>query len=136
MDWGGEKIESPPRLGLGTIYSTLHGMTDLLPKHMSGVQVWGWEGIRHQPHLTHGSASIHCVLRFNLIKGILNIVILDSHTHQHISSNQHGIFIQNPNIHLSCNLYHHFQGSNQTNISYPNQKHRHVKHVKQTNYHI
>ena len=42
---------------------------------------------------------------------------------------------QKPNIHLSCKSYYHIQGSNQTNMSYPKQKHRHVK-IKQTSYHI
>ena len=35
VDWGkgGEKIESPPKLGLGTIYiAPLHGMIDFTPK--------------------------------------------------------------------------------------------------------
>ena len=33
VDWGGEKMESPPRLGLGTInIAPFHGKTDLTNK--------------------------------------------------------------------------------------------------------
>ena len=89
-----------------------------------------------QPHSTCRSTSTHCILRLNLVKGKFNIVILDSHTHTSIHlSKQNGISSPNPSIHLSCNSYHHIQGNNQTNMSYPKRKHRHVK-IKQTSYHI
>ena len=63
----------------------------LLSEYEVGVQVWGWEGVNHPTP----SASSHCVLRLNLIKGSFNIVIYTPppppHTHQHTSSNQHSI---------------------------------------------
>ena len=75
-------MESPPKLGLGTI-NTVPSMEGLVyyqstcPKFRYGDK----KVLDTQPYLTHESASTHCVLRLNLITGIFNIVILDSHTH-------------------------------------------------------
>ena len=45
-----------------------------------------------QPHLTHGSASNHCALRLNLIKGLFNIVIYThTHTSIHLATNMASI---------------------------------------------
>ena len=72
MDYGGE-MESPPRLGLGTINIApfLEGLVfyqSMCPKfRYKDEKVLGT-----QPHLTCGSASTHCVPSLNLIKGRFN----------------------------------------------------------------
>ena len=64
-----EKIESPPRLGLGTINIVpfmerpIYYQSTCLKFRYGDGKVLGI-----QLHPTHGSTSIHCVLRFNLIK--------------------------------------------------------------------
>ena len=79
----------------------------LLPEYGFGVQVRFGKVLGTQDHLIHRSASTHCVLHLNLVKGTFNIAILDSHTHTNIHlANKHGIFIPNPNIHLSCISYY------------------------------
>ena len=83
-----------------------------------------------QDRLTHGSASTHCVLCLNHVKGIFNIVFY-THTHtsihlsiQHSISSQiltyiyHGIashisyLRQQPNKHVSHRQKHHKTNSN------------------------
>ena len=64
-----EKIESPPKLGLGTINIVpfmerpIYYQSTCLKFRYGDEKVLGI-----QPHPTHGSTSTHCVLRFNLIK--------------------------------------------------------------------
>ena len=70
VDRGEEgKIESPPRLGLGTINIVpfmerpIYYQSTCLKFRYGDEKVLGI-----QLHPTHGSTSTHCVLRFNLIK--------------------------------------------------------------------
>ena len=74
-------MESPPRLGLGTIY--IAPFTEGLIYYQSTCLKFRYgdgKVLCTQPHPTRGSASTHCVLHLNLIKGIFNIIILHSHT--------------------------------------------------------
>ena len=101
-------MEFLPRLGLGTI-CIVPFMEGFIYYQSTCPEFRCRDGkvLGTQPHLTHRSASTQCVLRLNLIKDILNIVILNSHTHQHTSRNQHGIFIPNPSIHKSWHRNKH-----------------------------
>ena len=76
------KMEWPPRLGLGTIsiapfVKGLIYYQSMCPEFRYG----DGKVLGTQPHSTCRLASIHCVLRLNLIKDIFNTRILESHTH-------------------------------------------------------
>ena len=70
-------MESPPRLGLGTIYITpfmkwlIYYQSTCLKFRYGDEKMLGT-----QPHQTRGSTFTHCVLHFNPIKGTFNIVNL------------------------------------------------------------
>ena len=117
-------------------YSTIRGRTNLLPEHVSRVQVWGREGVRHPtpPDLWVDFHSL-CVTSY-LIKGTFNICTLDSlsltHTHTHtleyIQQTTWHHIIPNPSIHLSCiSSYLKLQRMPIIHgiISHPRQKRRH-----------
>ena len=76
------KMESSPRLGLGTINIIpfvkwlIYYQSTYLDFRYGDRKVLGT-----QPHPTFGSAFTYCVLRLNPIKGIFKNCILDSHTH-------------------------------------------------------
>ena len=75
-------MESPLRLGLETINIAL--FVEGLIYNRSMYLKFRYENRKvlvTQPHSTHGSASTHCFLYLNLIKGIFKNFILDSHTH-------------------------------------------------------
>ena len=97
-----------PRLSLRTIYIALfmEGLI-LLPEYGFGVQVRLGKVLGTQDCLTHGSASTHCVLCLNLVKGKFNIY--HSRLTDTLTCIQHTIwhFIPNPNIHLlwHCIIY-------------------------------
>ena len=79
--------------GLRIIYITSsRGRTiDLITRNIGSELRYGLgKVLGTQNRLTLRLASFHYVLCLNPIKGILNIVS-NSHTHQHTSSNQHGI---------------------------------------------
>ena len=94
-------MESPPKLGLGTI-NTVPSMEGLVYYQSMCLEFrYGDEKVLDtQPYLTHESASTHCVLRLNLIKGVLNTCIIESHTHTHTQTHT--------SIHLANNMasYH------------------------------
>jgi len=77
-------MESPPRLGLGTI-NTAPSVERLIYYQSTCSKFrYGNEkvlGTQHYP--TRESASTHCVLHLNLVKDILNTCITKSHTHTH-----------------------------------------------------
>ena len=80
-------MESPPRLGLGTIniapfMEELIFYQSMCPNFRYG----DGKVLGTQPHPTRGSASTHFVSNLNPIKGKLNIVIL-THTHSSMHLN-------------------------------------------------
>ena len=71
---GEEKLELPPKLGLGTIYiALLRGRTNLTTRVWVRSLGMAWEGARHPKPPTRGSVSTHCILRLNFVKGKFNI---------------------------------------------------------------
>ena len=79
VDRGGEKMKSPPRLGLGTI-NIVPFVEGLIYYQSTSLEFrYGDEKVLDtQPHLTCGLTSTHCVPCLNSIKDTLNIVILTS----------------------------------------------------------
>ena len=75
MDRGEEKkMESPPKLGLETINIAPFVERPIYYQITCSKFRYGdGKVLGIQPHSTRGSASIHCVLRLNLIKGVFNI---------------------------------------------------------------
>ena len=126
--WRKKVMKSPLRLSLGTItqHPFMEGLI-LLPKYGLGVQVQFGKVLGTHDCPTLGSASTHCVLRLNLIKGMFNIVSILTHTLTCIQQSNMAFSSQNPSIHLS----HHSQGSKHTHIIISRQKHRHGK-INQT----
>ena len=104
VDRGGEKMESPPRLGLGIInIAPLLGRTDLTTR------VWVWnlgtdlgmcQALRTAQHMGWLPFTVSYILISSKAHSIFHFIL--THTHQHSSRNQYGISSQNPNIHLSC----------------------------------
>ena len=125
------KMESPPTLDLGTI--NIASFVEGLIYYQSTCSDFRYKDekvLGTQSCLSRGSTFTHYVLRLNLIKDTFNIYH-SRLTHTHISihlSIQHGIFISNPKIHLSCISSHlKPQHTSITHgiISYSRQKHRH-----------
>ena len=129
-----EKMELLPRLGLGPI--NIAPFMERLIYYQSTCSEFRYgdeKVLDTQPYLTRRSASTHCILHLNLIKGTFNIVILDSHTHQHTSSNQHSIVDPKPQ-HTSIM---HLITSQILTYAYHTSHHIIYKGIKQTNiYHI
>ena len=69
-------MDSPPKLGLGTIYITFTWNDWSYYKFRYGFE----KVLDTQNRLTHESVSTHYVLHLNLIKSILNIAFY-THTH-------------------------------------------------------
>ena len=78
-------MELSPRLGLGTINiaSFVEGLIYYQSMYLE-FRYGDGRVLGTQPYSTCGSASTHCVLCLNLIKGIFTTCILDSHTHTNI----------------------------------------------------
>ena len=100
-------MESPPRLGLGTINIVPFVEGLIYYQSMCSEFRYGERKVLGtQPYPTCGFASTHYVLHFNLIKGTFNIHHSRlTHASIHLSI-QHDIFIPNPNIYIYIYITH------------------------------
>ena len=109
-----------------------HNYSTLMWKNQSYYQSRGSE-FRYrnaQSHLTRRSASNHCVLRLNLIKGSFNIVIYThTHTSIHLVINMASIIPKT--LTYIYNAYHIILSKVANNKISQGQKHRHGN-IKET----
>ena len=109
-------MESPPRLGLGTI-NIAPFVEGLIYYQSTCLEFRYGEGkmLDTQPHPTCESTSTHYVLRFISLKTHSTFALQTlSHTHTHIhqntSSKQHGI-ISSQTLAYICHASHHISNS-------------------------
>ena len=103
VDWGGEKMESPPRLGLETIYITpfMEGLI-YYQSTFSEFRYGDRKVLGTKPHPTRGLTSTYCSYVLISLKAH-SIFSFQTHTHISIYLAINVAFSSpNPNIHLSC----------------------------------